>query len=47
ENILVFSSLDLAFALSFLNRCEEPERDIVAEYFQRCFGRELAYEKSS
>jgi cobaltochelatase CobS len=47
ENILVFSSLDLAFALSFLNRCEEPERVIVAEYFQRCFGRELAYEKSS
>jgi cobaltochelatase CobS len=47
ENILVFNQVDLAFALSFLNRCEEPERDIVAEYFQRCFGRELAYEKSS
>lgn len=47
ENILVFKQVDLAFALSFLNRCEEPERDIVAEYFQRCFGRELAYEKSS
>lgn len=47
ENVLVFNSLDLAFALSFLNRCEEPERVIVAEYFQRCFGRELAYEKSS
>ena len=47
ENVLVFHSLDLAFALSFLNRCEEPERMIVAEYFQRCFGRELAYEKSS
>ena len=47
ENVLVFHSLDLAFALSFLNRCEEPERIIVAEYFQRCFGRELAYEKSS
>jgi cobaltochelatase CobS len=47
ENVLVFHSLDLAFALSFLNRCEEPERVIVAEYFQRCFGRELAYEKSS
>ena len=47
ENILVFNQVDLAFALSFLNRCEEPEREIVAEYFQRCFGRELAYEKSS
>jgi cobaltochelatase CobS len=47
ENVLVFHSLDLAFALSFLNRCEEPEHIIVAEYFQRCFGRELAYEKSS
>ncbi|MGA0005065.1 MAG: cobaltochelatase subunit CobS, partial [Burkholderiaceae bacterium] len=47
DNILVFNQVDRAFALSFLNRCEEPERDIVAEYFQRCFGRELAYEKSS
>jgi cobaltochelatase CobS len=31
-----------AFALSFLNKCDEAERGIVAEYFQRCFDRELA-----
>jgi cobaltochelatase CobS len=30
-----------AFRLSFLNRCDVLERPIVAEYYQRCFGREL------
>ncbi len=30
-----------AFRLSFLNKCDEAERPIVAEYFQRCFDRDL------
>ncbi len=31
-----------AFRLSFLNKCDETERTTVAEYYQRCFGVELA-----
>lgn len=41
ENTEIFGDLALAFRLSFLNRCDEAERSLVAEYFQRCFGREL------
>lgn len=42
ENISIFNDLKLAFELSFLNKCEPVERAIVTEYFQRCFGQELA-----
>ena len=28
----------LAFRLTFLNRCDEDERALVAEYYQRCIG---------
>jgi len=41
ENIEIFHDTALAFRLSFLNRCDEAERTVVAEYFQRCFDREL------
>jgi cobaltochelatase CobS len=41
ENIEIFHDVALAFRLSFLNKCDEAERPIVAEYFQRCFDREL------
>jgi cobaltochelatase CobS len=41
ENTLIFDDLSLAFKLSFLNKCDEQERVLVAEYFQRCFGQEL------
>lgn len=41
ENIDIFHDTALAFRLSFLNRCDEAERTVVAEYFQRCFDREL------
>jgi cobaltochelatase CobS len=42
ENIEIFPDPALAFRLSFVNKCDEAERPIVAEYFQRCFDRELA-----
>jgi cobaltochelatase CobS len=42
ENTTIFHSLDLAFHLSFLNKCEPSERRIVREYFQRCFNQELS-----
>ncbi len=41
ENAEIFHDTALAFRLSFLNKCDEAERPIVAEYFQRCFDQEL------
>lgn len=41
ENCEIFVDTALAFRLSFLNKCDEAERPMVAEYFQRCFGEEL------
>lgn len=45
ENAQIFNDSALAFELSFLNKCEPAERVIVSEYFQRCFGQELAAEQ--
>ena len=42
ENLEIFGDLGTAFRLSFVNKCDDAERSIVAEYFQRCFDRELA-----
>jgi cobaltochelatase CobS len=42
ENCEIFAAPALAFRLSFLNKCDESEHGMVAEYFQRCFGEELA-----
>jgi cobaltochelatase CobS len=42
ENAKILGDLAFAFRVTFLNKCDEVERPIVAEYFQRCFGRELA-----
>jgi cobaltochelatase CobS len=41
ENIEIFRDPVLAFRLSFVNKCDEAERPVVAEYFQRCFDQEL------
>jgi cobaltochelatase CobS len=41
ENVVIFGDVGLAFRLSFINKCDDAERPIVAEYFQRCFDREL------
>jgi len=42
ENHEIFNDTKLSFRLSFLNKCEEAERPLVAEYYQRCFDEELA-----
>jgi cobaltochelatase CobS len=42
ENLEIFRDPGMAFRLSFANKCEDAERPIVAEYFQRCFDQELA-----
>jgi cobaltochelatase CobS len=41
ENTEIFKDVGLAFHLSFVNKSELPEREIIAEYFQRCFNSEL------
>lgn len=41
ENVGIFHDAGLAFRLTFLNKCDEAERAVVAEYYQRAFGREL------
>jgi cobaltochelatase CobS len=41
ENARIFGDIGFAFRLTFLNKCDEAERDIVAEYYQRCFNTEL------
>jgi len=42
ENTSIFKDRDLAFRLSFLNKCDEAERPAICEYYQRCFGIDLA-----
>lgn len=42
ENMQIFNDREFAFRLSFLNKCDEAERPTVAEYYQRCFGVNLA-----
>jgi cobaltochelatase CobS len=41
QNANIFKNVGLAFRVSFLNRCDEAERPLVAEYYQRVFGEEL------
>ena len=41
ENAQIFNDLGFAFRLTFLNKCDEMERPVIAEYYQRCFGEEL------
>lgn len=42
ENYQIFGNVETAFRLAFLNKCDESERPIFAEYYQRAFGIELA-----
>ena len=41
ENAQIFNDIGFAFRLTFLNKCDEMERPVIAEYYQRCFGEEL------
>jgi cobaltochelatase CobS len=42
QNADIFGQVERAFHLTFLNRCDEAERGIVAELYQRCFGVDVA-----
>jgi cobaltochelatase CobS len=41
ENTLIFGDIGLAFRLTFVNKCDEPERPAIAEFYQRAFAKEL------
>ena len=41
ENAEIFGDIGFAFRLTFLNKCDELERTLVAEFYQRSFGQEL------
>jgi len=41
QNTAIFKDPGFAFRLSFLNKCDETERMLVAEYYQRVFGTDL------
>ena len=41
ENIEIFKDTGYAFRVTFLNKCDEIEKNIIAEYYQRCFGEDL------
>ena len=42
ENAEIFHDVGFAFRVTFLNKCDELERSLVAEFYQRAFGSELA-----
>ncbi len=41
ENNLIFKDIAYSFRVTFLNKCDEVEKNIIAEYYQRCFGDDL------
>ncbi len=41
ENANIFDNIGFGFRTTFVNKCDEMERPVVAEYYQRCFGTEL------
>lgn len=41
ENYAIFGDVEIAFRLTFLNKCDEAEKSTIAEYYQRCFNVEL------
>ena len=41
ENLTIFDDVHQAFRLTFFNKCDENERIIIAEYYQRCFNHNL------
>ena len=41
ENVDIFKDKGYAFRITFLNKCDELEKKIISEYYQRCFGEDL------
>ena len=41
ENSQIFNDIGYSFRVTFLNKCDEVEKNTIAEYYQRCFGEDL------
>ena len=41
QNFKIFKDLVSSFNLTFLNKCDDVEKSIISEYFQRCFNVEI------
>ena len=41
ENAEIFKDVGYGFRVTFLNKCDDLEKNIIAEYYQRCFDEEL------
>tara|TARA_B100000470_G_C19784900_1_gene389383 strand:+ start:922 stop:1896 length:975 start_codon:yes stop_codon:yes gene_type:complete len=41
DNTEIFKDTGYAFRVTFLNKCDEMEKNTIAEYYQRCFGEDL------
>ena len=41
SNTEIFGDIGYAFRVTFLNKCDEIEKNTIAEYYQRCFGEDL------
>jgi cobaltochelatase CobS len=41
DNAEIFKDTGYAFRVTFLNKCDELEKNTIAEYYQRCFGEDL------
>ena len=41
ENSEIFKDVGYAFRVTFLNKCDDVEKNTIAEYYQRCFGEDL------
>ena len=41
ENYEIFKDIGYAFRVTFLNKCDDLEKDVISEYYQRCFAEEL------
>ena len=41
ENSEIFKDTGYAFRVTFLNKCDDLEKNIIAEYYQRCFAEDL------
>ena len=41
ENYNIFKDAGYAFRVTFLNKCDDLEKRIISEYYQRCFGDDL------
>ena len=47
QNYKIFKNLVTSFNLTFLNKCDDIEKSIISEYFQRCFDIEIEDSLSS